>query len=394
MGLRMDPEKRRAKWIFSNKVNLENIFIWAAILLGIIGIINISLAFNLNKELNKAAETAKEKLNLAKVELIIVKNSKCTDCSGISAAVSSLKKVNVNITKETILEFDSREGRELISKYNIQKIPTVVVTGEIGKFNVEGLEKKEDALLLANPEAPYTNAATGKIEGRVTLYHLKDASCEKCSDLTPLISQIKGAGVKIYEEKIIAIDSDEGKAITKKYNIGFAPAIVLSKDASAYEIVQKAWPQIGSKESDGYYVLRLANAPFINLTSGKLSGIVDITYLTDKSCAECYNVSLHKEILANPQNFAITIGKEETYDISDAQGKELIRKYNITGVPTAILSDEIRAYPSYNVLSQLFSFEKDGFHVFRKLSLVGDYMDLTTKQVVKAQQQSEGQQIQ
>ncbi len=385
----MDPEKRGAKGIFSNKVNLENIFIGAAILLGVIVIINISLAFNLNKDLSKAAGAAKEKIKPAKIELAVVKNSKCADCSDISAVVSHIKNANTNITKESILEFDSEQGKELIRKYHIEKAPAVVITGDIEKINIQGQVKGENVLLLANPEPPYTNTTTGKIEGRVALYYLKDASCEKCSDLTPLISQIKAAGVKVYEQKIIATGSDEGKELSKKYSIDFVPAIILSKDASAYEIIQKAWPQIGSKESDGYYVLRLANAPFINLTTGKLRGIVNIIYLTDKSCAECYNVSVHREILASPQSFAVILGKEETYDISDAQGKELIVKYNITQVPTAILSDEIMAYPSYNVLSQLFSLEKDGFHVFRKLSLVGNYMDLTTQQVVKVQQQSE-----
>lgn len=385
----MDPKKRGAKGIFSNKVNLENIFIGAAILLGVIVIINISLAFNLNKDLSKAAGAAKEKIKPAKIELAVVKNSKCADCSDISAVVSHIKNANTNITKESILEFDSEQGKELIRKYHIEKAPAVVITGDIEKINIQGQVKGENVLLLANPEPPYTNTTTGKIEGRVALYYLKDASCEKCSDLTPLISQIKAAGVKVYEQKIIATGSDEGKELSKKYSIDFVPAIILSKDASAYEIIQKAWPQIGSKESDGYYVLRLANAPFINLTTGKLRGIVNIIYLTDKSCAECYNVSVHREILASPQSFAVILGKEETYDISDAQGKELIVKYNITQVPTAILSDEIMAYPSYNVLSQLFSLEKDGFHVFRKLSLVGNYMDLTTQQVVKVQQQSE-----
>lgn len=386
----MDPEKRGAKGIFFNKVNLENIFIAAAILLGIIGIINISLAFNLNKDLNKAAETAKEKLKPAKIELAVIKNSKCADCFDISAVVSHLKTANVNITKEAILEFDSRQGKELVSKYHIEKAPAVVITGEIEKINMPEYVKRENALLLANPEPPYTDAATGKIEGRVALYHLKDALCEKCSDLTPLINQIKAAGVKIYEEKSIAIDSDEGKEISKKYNIGFAPAIVLSKDASVYEIVQKAWPQIGSKESDGYYVLRLPSPPFVNLTTGELRGIVDITYLTDKSCVECYNVSVHRAILINPQSFAVKLDKEETHDISDAKGEELIKKYNITQVPTIILSDEISAYPSYQVLRQFFSIEKDGSSIFRKLSVVGAYKDLITNKVIHAQQQSPG----
>ena len=132
--------------------------------------------------------------------------------------------------------------------------------------------------------------------------------------------------------------------------------------------------------------MRLANPPFINLTTGKLRGVVNIVYLTDKSCAECYNASQHREIIANPQSFAVKLEKEETYDISDAKGKELIAKYNITQVPTVILSDEISAYPASLALKQFYSVEKDSFYVFRLLSIVGTYRDLATSQIVKAQQ--------
>jgi hypothetical protein len=262
----------------------------------------------------------------------------------------------------------------------------VIIKGEIEKISMQGLEKNQDALLFTQISPPFTNAETGKIEGRVTLYHLKDTACKKCNDLTILINQIKAAGVRIYDEKIISSNSDEGKDLIKKYSIGFAPSIILSKDASVYEIMQQAWPQIGTKESDGSYVLRAASPPFINLTTEKLRGVVNIVYLADKSCAECYNVSQHKEILANPQSFAVKLENEETYDISDAKGKELIAKYSITKVPTAILSDEISAYPASIALKQFYSVEKDSFYVFRLLSIVGTYKDLATGQIVKAQQ--------
>ena len=386
----MDPEKRGKK-IVSKNINLEDIFIGLVILLGIILIINVVLTFNLNKDLKKGAEAVKEKLRPAKIELTIIKNSKCRDCFDISKIVSHVKSANVNVTKETTFEFDSQEAQAILSKYKIDKVPTIVVTGEVDKTNIQGLEKKENALLLTRIDPPFTNAVTGKIEGRVTLYSLKDASCVKCNDLAPLINQIKLAGIKIYEQKNITPSSDDGKELIKKYNIDFAPTIILSKDAAAYDIMKKAWPQIGSKESDGSYVLRTVSPPFINLTTGKLRGIVDVIYLTDKSCTECYDVSQHKEILTNPQSFAMKLEKEETFDIGDAKGKELIAVYNITQAPTIILSDEVSTYPSNQVLKQFFSVEKDGSYVFRKLSSVGTYKDLTTNQIVKAVQRSQGQ---
>lgn len=387
----MDPEKKGAYRKFFSKLNIEDIFIVLVILLGIVLIINILLTFNLNKDLKKGAEAAQERLKPAKIELTLLKNSKCNDCFDISTIISHIKNANVNITKEIMYEFSSGEAKGLISKYSIEKIPTVIVTGEIDKANIQGLEKKENALILTKLEPPYTNALTEKIEGRVTLYNLKDAECAKCSNLTPLINQIKGAGIKISEEKIIAPSSAEGEELIKKYKIQFTPTIILSEDAALYDVIQNAWPQVGSKESDGSYVLRLVNPPFINLTTNELRGLVSIIYLTDKSCTECYDVSLHKQILENPQSFAITLDKEETIDISDAKGEELIAKYNITQVPTVILSDEVNVYPSSQVLNQFFSVEKDGSYVFRRAVIVGTYKDLTTSQVVNAQQQSEEQ---
>lgn len=282
-------------------------------------------------------------------------------------------------------------GKNISKKINIENIfiglvillGIIVVINIVLTFNLNKDLKKS------------TEALKEKLKPvNVTLYNLKDSACEKCSDLTTLIAQIKGAGVKIYEEKVITPNSNEGKELIKKYNIEFAPTIILSKEAAAYDVIQQAWPNIGSKEIDGSYVLRLVNPPFINLTTNKLRGLVNIMYLTDKSCTECYNVSQHKEILTNSQSFAVKLDKEEIFDISDNKGKELIVKYNITQVPTIILSDEISVYPSSQVLNQFFSVEKDGSYVFRRLSTVGNYKDLTTNQVVKPQPQQQFQQQQ
>lgn len=381
----MDPEKKGISKI-SNHITLENIFIGLTIILGLIVLINVIIASSINKQIKESKLTAEEKQKPAKVELTIIKNSKCADCFDISAVIAYIKNSNVNVTKENSVEFDSKEGKNIISKYGIDKIPSLIVTGEIGKVGIQELEKKQDALLFSEIPPPFTNPKTGKVEGLVVLYLLKDSKCSDCSNMAFLINQIKAAGIKISMEKVIEAGSSEGKGLISKYKINFVPAMILSDDASVYQLIQEAWPRIGSKEEDAY-VLRVASPPYLNLTTGKLRGVVDIIYLADKGCANCYNVSLHREILASEQSFGMKLGKEEIFDIIDAKGKELIAKYNITKVPAVILSDEAKVYPSSESLKQFFSVEKDGSYIFRRTEAIGTYKDLQKNEVVEIQAQ-------
>ena len=306
--------------------------------------------------------------------------------------IDYIKAQKVQVASEKNLEFDSAEGKQIIAKYNLDKIPNVVVTGEIDKANLQGFEKKDGALLFTQPPPPYTNATSGEIIGRVTLTSISDSTCTKCDNITSLVNQMKSAGIKVAIQKSIDSNSNEGKGLISKYHLEFVPTIILSKDAQAYPIINQAWIQLGTKESDGSYVLRTVYPPYINLSTGKLNGLVDITYLTDESCTECYNVSIHNQILTSPQTFAIKLDKEMTVDVSDAEGKLLIAKYNITQVPTVIVSSEVGVYPSSQALKEFFSVEKDGAYIFRKPAVVGAYMDLETNRLVKPQQQESGQQ--
>lgn len=368
------------------KLKLEYFYFGLMIILGLILLFNILLTFGLNKDLKNKSVELQEKLKPAHIELTLIKNSKCRDCSDIAEVIRSIRNSKVNVTKETNLEFDSKEAKALISKYKIEKIPTIIATGEIDKAGIQGFTKKDDALLLSNVLPPYTNATTGQVAGKVAIYVLKDPSCVKCNNLDVLIAQIKGAGVKIYSQKNITKDSAEGQDIIKKYKIDFVPSLVLSEDAGLYSVIQNAWSHIGTKENDGNYVLRVVYPPYINLTTGQIKGLVKITYLTDKSCSECYNVSLHEFILASPQSFGIDLDEKETYDISDAKGKELIAKYNVTLVPAVILSKEVSSYPASPALKQFFTVADDGSFIFRVPQVLGAYKDLSTGNVVKQQQ--------
>ena len=87
-------------------------------------------------------------------------------------------------------------------------------------------------------------------------------------------------------------------------------------------------------------------------------------------------------MIEDKKGFEVRFDKEEKLDISDAKAKELVSRYNITQVPAVILSGEVDVYPSKQALKQFFSVEKDGSYVFRKVSVLGNYKDLTTNQIV------------
>src|SRR3989338_2669547 len=368
-----------------------SVFLGLGILLILILGINVYQTFKLSSHISKNIADAKEKTRPANIELTLIKNSKCTDCNDLASAVEYIKSANVKIVQEKTLEFDSKDAKDLITKYGIDKIPNLLITGEIDKLNIEGLQKKSDALTLLEVNAPFTDPKSGKIQGLVTVYLLKDEGCTKCNTLDALIGQLKSSGIKFAEQKTISASSSEGKSLVQKYGIGFVPVIILSKDAAEYDIIQKAWPQVGTKETDGSYVMRSVYPPFVNLSTGKLRGVVSLTYLTDKSCTGCYDVKLHKQILTSPQSFAISLDKEDTVDISDSKGKELIGRYNITQVPTVVLSEEVAAYSTKAALGQFFSVEKDGYYVFRKPSVLGAYKDLSTNSIVAPNQAQDEQ---
>ncbi len=368
----------------TSKISLssKNILILLLAIMLVVTIMNISYIFNVESNLEKSRLEENERQRPARIELLVISDPKCGDCFDVSTILNSIKKLNVNVTKESRLDFQAKEAKELLSKYDLEKIPSIIIKGETEKAAVQGFAKKDDALVLAKTEAPYTNSTTGEIKGRVMLTFL-GADCDECNDLRNLINQMKLAGIKIMSEKNVSYESPEGMKLAEKYKFEFIPTIILSREAEMYEVVQKVWPQVGSKEKDGSFVYRMQSPPYINTTTGQLIGLVDLTVLNDNGCEECYSPDLLTKTLQNQKSFAIRFDKIENLDISDPRGKEFISRYNITKVPAVILSEDIDYYPSKAGLKQLFSIEKDGSYVFRKPDIMGAYKDLTKNVIIK-----------
>jgi thiol-disulfide isomerase/thioredoxin len=326
---------------------------------------------------------AKEAARPAKIQLITIQNSDCKDCFDILPIVNSIKRLNVNITREENLSLDSNKAKELIKEYNIKKVPTVLLAGEINKTRIGNLEVRKDALLFTELSPPYVDTESNKIVGRVSAVILKDSSCSKCSDLGLILDEIKKSGVTIVSEKILEKDSKEGRELIKKYSIDISPTLIFSKDLEVYgSELTNILNQIGSIEDDGSYITRTISPPYLNLTTNKVMGLVSMVVLTDNDCDECYDPNkFHKPIL---QRMGVVLDGEKSVDISSSEGKSLIEKYEIEKVPTILLSGDVETYQVLvGAWKDVGTAESDGTYVFRRVEVARQkYKDLSKGEVI------------
>jgi len=366
---------------FSNSFHTK-IYLALIIALVIFTLINVAQSTTINKTIKEKLSEAKEAARPAELQLIIIDNSECNDCFDILPIINKIKSKNVNITIEKSLDLSSLEANSLIKQYDINKIPTIILLGELDKTKLGELEKKEDALIFTKVLPPYTNAKTKKIAGLVTATIIQDNSCKECSDLNPIIQLLKQDSITIISENII--DKSKGKELIEKYYINILPTIILSKDLEEYdgELVNNM-NNIGTIEKDGSYVLRKVSPPYLNLTTNKVHGLVDSTYLLDKTCQDCFDVvAFNNPIL---ERLGLTPVNEEIIDISSPKAISLLEKYNITKVPTLILKGDIKEYPALvRSWSEVGSVETDGNYVFRRPEVSGaKYKNLVTNEIIE-----------
>ncbi|MBI4146225.1 hypothetical protein HY489_02710 [Candidatus Woesearchaeota archaeon] len=326
-------------------------------------VVAAGLYFTLSVPKPKAPEPTQPAL---KITATILGND-CEDCFNTTVATDFLaKQTNLNITE--IKQLTIQESKELADKYNITRLPAIVLTGEVNNLTIPNFEQKEGALVFANAPPPYYDIATKQYRGKITLTTI-DVTCQDCFNMSSLLGQLEQAGVKIDKKTQLLATSEEAKTLISKYKIQKLPTLIMSKEALEYGVINEVWGQVGSEEEDGNLILRFVYPPYVNASTGKTEGLVDLTLLTDKTCTDCLNTTVYEELFKQGLNMRTkTI---TNVDVSSAKGKLLIKKYNITIVPTLIASKDAAQYPVMaEVWQQLGSIEKDGSYVLRNVQLM------------------------
>jgi len=345
------------------------------------------MLYERSTKIAEAKEIMEEQSMPAVLQLIKMTANSCESCYDIGKATDELKKQNVNITKEETISSDSQQGKELISKYNIKKLPTLIVSGEINKterlagyFGQKG-EIFGNTFVFTALNPPYLDVLSNQIRGKVEIKHVVDSSCEKCVDLSPISSALKEQGAFIEDEEFIEYNSSDGQELINKFEIKDVPAILISEEIDYYTAIRDALVQTGAKKREGFYAVHSTLPPYRNLSLNQIVGLVDIMYLTEDDCSTCYNVTINRNILLR---FGMTINNETTYDIDSQQGKQLIQKHNIKKVPIIILSPDAKYYPSLvQAWRSVGTIENDGWFVMRNPEVLGTIWDVEKNRVAE-----------
>lgn len=340
--------------------------------------------------INKNIAAAKESARPANIKIIKITTPNCADCFSVDEAVSGLKKLNVKVEEEKTLVFDTPEASASIKRLGVRKVPTYLVTGEVTKSNLENFVKsngeiKNNTFIFSKLSPVFIDTGTGQEMGRVTAILITDSSCLQCTDMKIVVENFKKAGVKVKETKVLAWNSYTGQNMINHYKITKIPSLIFSPEFGLYDVAISSWQNFGTVESDKSYVVRNLPLPYRDLAKGQITGLIDIIYLTDSTCADCYKVSdVQKPILVN--GYGIAIHSERTIDLASTEGQSLKLKYNITKVPTVLLSPEADLYSNLkNVWKSVGTVGSDGWYVFTGLNLMSNitYKDLANNQIIR-----------
>lgn len=321
-----------------------------------------------------------------RINALVIYPVNCSDCYNMTPAIDQLEKLGAIVKTTTIYYPRDISKKELLNN-NISRLPVIIFSGELTKyprivdfldlidarFSDELMSKK--AIVIA-PEPIYYDLMNDSPYGYVDIVEIKPPSCNECNNMSQFRREISHL-CYISRYRVADYNTELAQELIKRYNITRLPAVVLSPEANQYKILSMNWGNVGITSKDGYLVTTSLTPPFYSIPLHRVVGVVNITYLYDPECKSCYNYSLHRVTL---ERFNVKIGKEKVVSIHSKEGKELIKKYNITAIPTFIASPDLRYYTALmKVWDQVGSID-NGYFIFRNMKKMPGrvYLNLTT----------------
>lgn len=107
------------------------------------------------------------------VDVIYLTDASCEGCYDVTMHRDPLERFGVAIGKETTYDISSREGQALIAEYEVVRVPTVLLQGELGLYagfddvwRAVGTVADDGTYIFVNLaalEAPYRDLASGLV---------------------------------------------------------------------------------------------------------------------------------------------------------------------------------------------------------------------------------------
>ncbi len=224
---------------------------------------------------------------------------------------------------------------------------------------------------------------------KISFVKIVDSDYNNFVDLSGLETELSQIA-DIVSSRTLELGSEDAILLVKKYKIEKIPAVLISGETEKSDVLMNAWLQLGTIESDGILVLRNVPPIYLDLSSGKIRGETSIVYLDDPVHVGVYDVKLQKSIIGR---FGVIPLNETTVDFNSINGQKILSDYNITEVPTIILSGDLNVYTALNqIWKQVGSIERDGNYIFRNISALGDanFFDIQLNKIVNGKDSNSG----
>ncbi len=311
------------------------------------------------------------------IEITEIVNSKCIECSNLDELVAALEQQGFLVSSRAKVEFDSSDGRALISEYQFSRVPSMVVRASDSAMaslsalwvNVGEVREAEKTFVFSNPAPLFFDLTRNRSAGSVRVVVLKNSACVECN---PSVSRsnIEDLGVVVSDFSELSLDSEAGRALVEKYAIRRIPAIVFSPDIQYYESFLASIEVLGSVEPDGSFVLRNHPPVFFDLDLNRSVGKTRMVLVEPDSCETCFDANRLSQLLA--QTLGLYVETRETAGASSAEGRSLIAKYAIQKLPTVLVSGETSAYTGLaSAWESLGTIASDQTLVFSRSDLLG-----------------------
>ncbi len=316
------------------------------------------------------------------VSLVSIKASGCDLCHGEEIAAERIKNLSKtyrwDIINETILESNSTEALEYITKYEITVLPTIIVSKEANKtkdfvdawLDAGHTVESDGAFVLRDPTPPFLE--DGVIYGLIYGVEIATSECGRCIDYKDIYKYLQRHDL-VPVVDVYNYTDPKAQEYISKYNITKLPSLVIYKSG---EMNGQSFVDFidGFKEfivpAEDAYIFANYPPPYFDLTSNETKdGIVSVVTLGDRYCADCYDPIVHADFLSSDPTNLFIIDVQQL-DVNDEEGFNYITKYKITDFPTSILSKEAGDYPVIQGKWKgiVGSVEGDGSHIFRNMS--------------------------
>ncbi len=209
--------------------------------------------------------------------IIEIKPPDCEKCNNMSSFRKKILSL-ASIGHYYVADYNTQLAQELINRYNITRLPAVVISPEAKDYillsqewkNI-GIASKDGYFVSTSLTPPFYSIPEHRVVGLVNITYLYDPLCKRCYDYNIHREVLERFYVVIDKERAISIYTPEGKRLIEKYNITAVPTFIATGDLKYYKELMKRWDQVGTIEEDGTFVFRnmkkMPGRIYVNLTT-------------------------------------------------------------------------------------------------------------------------------